>query len=489
MILLIFLLVPLLGAALTLITSFIDSRIPRYVAISSMVICLLTSLFCYYDYNIFQGNSSADTFMVIFYKSWFQQYGISIYLGLDKLSLLMVFLTSLMGVCSIYCEWNTSENKKGVCYFFLLLILLGMFGVFLSLDMFLFFIFWEIMLIPMYFLIISGNDSVIKHHDVVHVARKFFIYSQISGMSLLWFIINIVCIYHSHYGIWTFNYFILKKLHISFYTEFFLICSLLLSLIIKIPLFPFHSWLPDTQEFISTSGSVDLVGILLKPAIYGLLRFYLVFFPHTSRVFSFFCIVFGLFSMFYGAVMAFSQTNIKRLLAYSSISSMGVIFAALNSKTSFLQNGIILYLFSYIISMAALLIITGKIFAHIKTQNILNMRRICSCMNFIPAFFLFFSFSILNIPLTGNFSGEFLMLFSIFTFNPVLGFFFIFGLFFSSIYLLRMIKHVCYGSKKFFIVPNELNIFDFLILILYTFLVIFTGLFPALFLKFVYFIS
>ncbi|VFP84878.1 NADH-quinone oxidoreductase subunit M [Buchnera aphidicola (Cinara splendens)] len=488
MILLIFLLVPLLGAALTLVTSFIDNRIPRYVAISSAFICLLTSLFCYYNYNVFQGNFSTNTFMVIFYRSWFQQYGISIYLALDKLSLLMVFLTSLMGVCSIYCEWNTFE-KKGVCYFFLLLILLGMFGVFLSVDMFLFFIFWEIMLIPMYFLIISRNDSVVKHHDVIRAARKFFIYSQISGMCFLWFILNIVCIYHSHYGIWTFNYFILKKLHMSFYIEFFLVCSLLLSLIIKIPLFPFHSWLPDTQEFISTSGSVDLVGILLKPAIYGLLRFYLVFFPHTSCVFSFFCVVVGLFSMFYGAIMAFSQTNIKRLLAYSSISSMGVIFAALNSNTAFLQNGVILYLFSYVISMAALLIITGKIFAHIKTQNILNMQRICSCMNFIPAFFLFFSFSVLNIPLTGNFSGEFLMLLSIFTFNPFLGCFFIFGLFFSSVYSLRMMQYICYGSKKFFIVPNELNIFDFIILILYTFLVIFTGLFPTLFLKFVYFIS
>ncbi|VFP78095.1 NADH-quinone oxidoreductase subunit M [Buchnera aphidicola (Cinara cuneomaculata)] len=485
MILLIFILVPLLGAILSVLTGFLNERIPRYIAIFSVMVCLLTVLLIYLkSNNNFLVNFTNHTLLVTFYKNWFPEYGISIYFGVDNLSLLMILLTSFIGLCSIYCEWNTLNNKIGIFYFFLLWIISGMFGIFLSLDMFLFFLFWELILIPMYFFIIFWNKKNKNFCDIISVFRKFFIHSQISGFFLLFFILNIVCIHYKNSGIWTFNYFILKNIKISVYTEFYLMFSLLLSFIIKIPLFPFHSWLPDVQACISPSGSVDLIGILLKPAIYGLLRFYLVFFARTSHILSLVFMCIGLFSMFYGSIMAFAQTNTKRFLAYSSISSMGVIFAAMHSENIIAYQGILLYIASYVVSTAALLIIFGKIFTHINTQNILYMSGLWSYMHIIPSFFLFFSLAMLNIPLTGNFSGEFMMLFGIFMHCPILGCFFIFGLFLSSIYFLRLIQQVCYGSNSLSIIKNELNFFDFIILLFFAFFIFFLGLYPKFILNF-----
>ncbi|VFP79124.1 complex I subunit 4 family protein [Buchnera aphidicola] len=489
MILLVFMFVPLIGGLLSFLTCFLNKKLPRYIAFFSMFICLLVSIFFFYSNRISNPSILVNTFIFSFYKIWIPRYGISFYLGVDKLSLLMIFLTSLIGMCSVSCEWNVLNKDIGLFYCYLQFVVLGMFGIFLSLDMLLFFFFWEMILIPMYFLIIFWNHSCESKNKVFYISRKFFIYSQLSGFTLLFSILNLACIYHNYSGIWTFNYFILKNITISLYMEIFLMFSFLLSFLIKIPLFPFDDWLPDTQEIISPSGSIDLVGILLKPAIYGLLRFHLILFPRTSHIFSLIFVILGLFSMLYGSIMAFSQTNIKRLLSYSSISNMGIIFAALYSENIFSYQGAILYFLSYVISAAALLIIFGKIFYHIKTQNILYMGGLWSCMYFIPSFFLFFSFANLSIPLTGNFSGKFMILFGIFSFHPILGYLFILCSFLSSIYLIMLIQRVCYGSSMHIILKNELNIFNLITLIVFTCFLIFIGLYPRIFLHFSYEIS
>ncbi|VFP88070.1 NADH-quinone oxidoreductase subunit M [Buchnera aphidicola (Cinara piceae)] len=490
MIILVFMAIPLIGAILSLLTYFLNKKLPRYMAFLSIMTCLFFSIFFFYTNSHINNSSFSDNSLIFsFYKIWIPRYGISFYLGVDKLSLLMIFLTSLMGICSISCEWDILNKNIGIFYFCVQLIILGIFGIFLSFDMLLFFFFWEIILIPMYFLIIFWNNSYENNCKSIYVARKFFIYSQLSSFILLFSILNLACIYHSYSGIWTFNYFILKNIKMSLYMEIFVMFSLLLSLVIKLPLFPFDDWLPDIQEIISPSGSVDLVGILLKPAIYGLLRYHLVLFPRTSHMFSLIFISLGLFTMLYGSIMAFSQTNIKRLLAYSSISNMGIIFASLYSENIFSYQGVMIYFVSYVISTAALLIIIGKIFFHIKTQNILYMGGLWSCMYFIPSFFLFFSFANLSIPLTGNFSGKFMMLWGIFSFYPVLGYLFAFCLFLSSIYSVILIQRVCYGSTNHVILQNELNIFHLIILIFFACFLILIGLYPKLFLQFSYEIS
>ncbi|ABJ90585.1 NADH dehydrogenase I chain M [Buchnera aphidicola BCc] len=396
----------------------------------------------------------------------------------------MIVLTSIFGLFSVFCEWHSKQKNSGIFYSFLLLIISGMFGIFLSLDLFLFFLFWEMILIPLYFLIVFwGNINKNKKNNIF-IAHKFFIYSQLSGCMLLFFIINLVCCHYNYSKIWTFDYFLLKNTPVSLFTEFFLMFFLLLSFIIKIPLIPFHSWLPDVQECLPTTNSIDLIGILLKPAIYGILRFNLIFFPHSSYLFSRFFMIFGLLSTLYGSIMAFSQKNIKKFIAYSSISSMGIIFSSIYSFNFFSHQGIILYLFSYCISTAALLIIIGKIFSHIYTQKIFKMGGLWNYMRFIPSFFLFFIFSNLNIPMSGNFGGEFMMLFGIFSSFPFLGYFFILNLFFSSIYSLVTIQKVCYGLNNNFFIKHELSFFDFFILFFLVFMIFFLGLYPSLILNF-----
>lgn len=490
MILLILILIPFFGALLSFITFFINSKYPRYMAILSVSLCLLISLFLFlYNYNFGGINFIEKNFIVIFYKSWFPEHGISFYLGMDKLSLLMIFLTSLLGFFSVFYEWDNIDCFPGMFYFFLLFMMFGFFGIFLSFDMFLFFVFWEIILIPMYFFVFFWGSRGKKRNGVVFAANKFFIYSQLSSFIFLFFIIHLSCIYHSYSGIWTFNYFVLKNIHVSLNTEIFLMFCLSLSFMIKMPVVPFHSWLPDVQKFLPVSNSVDFMGIVLKPAIYGLLRFSLVFFPRAHHKFSFFFACLGLFSVLYGSIMAFSQKNIKKLIAYSSISSMGMIFAALNCANIFSYQGVILYSVSYILSSSALLILINKIVSHIKTQNISYMNGLWSYMQLIPSFFLFFIFVNSNFPITGNFSGEFMMLMGILTCFPKLGCLFIFSVFFSSIYSVFLIQRVFFGSTDKIIVCNELNYFDLIILIILIFLILLLGLHPQFFLKFSYEIS
>ncbi len=483
--LLIFIFVPLLGSFLSILTGLFNSKYPRYVALFSMFICLLGSLFCiYYHYKNHDLNSEIFPFMAVYYKAWLPYYGISFYLGLDKLSWCMIFLTSVLGLLAVFCEWDNVYDKSEIFYFLLLCMMSGIFGIFLSLDMLLFFLFWEMILLPMYFLIIFWGKSCFDCSNNIFVAHKFFVYSQLSGLVLLFSILNLSRIYYNFSGIWTFNYFFLKNVSCSFYTEVFLMLGFLVSFIIKMPLVPFHSWLPDTQACLSTSGSIDLIGVVLKPAIYGLLRFCLILFPRAFNSFSFFFVTLGLFSAFYSYIVAFSQTNLKRLMSYSSIASMGIIFSALSSKNIFAYQGSFLYLFSYIISTTALLILIGKIFHYTGTQNILKMKGLWSCMRFIPSFFLFFSFANLNIPFTGNFSGELMMFFGIFSSFPVLGSFFVATLLLSSIYSVIVIQRMFYGISDYKGIIGELNIFDLITLSFFVFCILFLGLYPKIFLDF-----
>ncbi|VAX76391.1 complex I subunit 4 family protein [Buchnera aphidicola] len=490
MILLIFILTPVFGAVLSYLISYVKNTFPRYVAFCSIFFCFVLSLFFYFNNFYFTKIvASSVNLYSIFYCNWFPEYGISFYFGIDKLSWCMIFLTSILGLVAIFCEWNSVHDHSGMFYFFLLLVIAGIFGIFLSFDMIIFFLFWEMILIPIYFLIFFWGNFHRNKNYVYFSANKFFIYSQLSGFILLFSILSLSCIYHNYSGIWTFNYFILKNIILSDRIEVFLMFSILLAFVIKIPLVPFHSWMPDLQECLPFSNSVDLIIILLKPAIYGLLRFNLVFFPHSLHKFSLFLMCWGLFSMWYGSIMAFSQSNLKRLIAFSSISSMGIIFSALHSENIFAYQGMIIYLLSYMISTTALLILINKIFKHMKTHNIRHIRGLWSCMQFIPSFFLFFSFANLNIPITGNFSGEFMMFYGIFSSFPIISCLFIFGLIFSSIYSLMMIQRVCYGTTNHCVVKNELTVFDIILLTFFTILLIALGLNPNFILQFSHDIS
>jgi NADH-quinone oxidoreductase subunit M len=240
---------------------------------------------------------------------------VSIHLALDGLSLLMVLLTGLLGIMAIGCSWSEIQRHVGFFHLNLLWSLGGVIGVFISLDMFLFFFFWEMMLVPVYFLIALWGHAGSDGKSRIYAANKFFIFTQAGGLIMLVGILALVLVNYQATGVLSFDYDALLGAHqyMSRELEMAIMLCFFVAFAVKLPIVPFHSWLPDAHAQAPTAGSVDLAGILLKTAAYGLLRFGLPFFPNASADFAPIAMWLGIFGVFYGAFLAFAQTDIKRL--------------------------------------------------------------------------------------------------------------------------------------------------------------------------------
>jgi NADH-quinone oxidoreductase subunit M len=261
--------------------------------------------------------SQAPTFAAQFYLPWISSLGISIHLAVDGLSLLMVGLTALLGILAVGCSWGEIQKNVGFFHLNLLWSLGGVIGVFLAIDMFLFFFFWEMMLVPIYFLIALWGHAGSNGHSRVYAATKFFIYTQVSGLIMLIGILGLVVWgYIMTNGVINFDYNFLLAVANHLPPSFaygFMVC-MFIGFAVKLPVFPLHGWLPDAHAQAPTAGSVDLAGILIKTAAYGLLRFVIPFFPAASAQFADIAIILGLIGIFYGAWCAYQQTDMKRLL-------------------------------------------------------------------------------------------------------------------------------------------------------------------------------
>lgn len=221
---------------------------------------------------------------------------------MDGLSLLMVALTGLLGVLSVLCSWNEIQRRIGFFHLNLLWILGGVIGVFLAIDLFLFFFFWEMMLVPMYFLIaLWGHSSDDGKKTRIYAATKFFIFTQASGLVMLVAILGLVFVNFNATGVITFDYATLLKTQLSPHVEWLLMLGFFVAFAVKMPVVPVHSWLPDAHAQAPTAGSVDLAGILLKTAAYGLIRFALPLFPNASAEFAPIAMWLGIIGIFYGA--------------------------------------------------------------------------------------------------------------------------------------------------------------------------------------------
>ncbi|WP_343192297.1 NADH-quinone oxidoreductase subunit M [Buchnera aphidicola] len=473
--------VPFFGAFLCWQSERFNYKLPRWIALITMGIVLsyILKIWCY-KFNLgIQPPFQLDNWLIEFFIRWIPKLGIDIHLGVDGLSILMLSLTVFFGIVSILCSWNHINRYQGLFYFNLMWLLGAIIGLFLSIDLFLFLFFWEIMIIPMYFLIILWGYKAFNSQKNIDSANKFFIYSQLSGLLLL---IGILTLVFTHYCVtheWTFNYNLLIKTPMSQELEYFLMFCFFLAFIIKIPVIPFHTWLPEVHSYSPISGVLDLSGLLLKTAIYGLLRFSLPFFPHVLSSFSKFAICIGLISMFYSAWMAFSQNNIKKVVAYSSISNMGLMLIAIYVNNIISFQGVMIQILSHSISIAALFILIHQLYIILFTRNIKKMGGLWSNIGWIPAFFLFFIISNIGLPGTGNFVGELMMFIGIFNYSPILSFVSLFILIFSSVYSLYVIKKICFGKTKTCYEIKNIQCIEFVILIIFTLILISIGFFPT----------
>lgn len=470
--------IPFLGGIFSWNFEFLGKKISRWIVLIFISLNFFLLLDFYYKKNFYIFNQYIYDFLKTeFSIPWIPNLGINFHLALDNLSFLMILLTIFLAFISILLTWNEDIKNIGFFYFCMMCVVSNLIGIFLSIDLFLFFVFWEILSIPMYFLMMFWGK---KNHffNRSKVANQYLIYSQISGLILLISIIFLTKIYYDQTNVWTFDSHILKNIDLNNTYRLFIMIGFFISFIIKIPLIPFHSWFPNFHKNTPISGSFDLIGIIVKTGVYSLLRFNVLLFSDISYRYSSFFYTLGLICIFYGVFLACNQSSIKKVIAYMSISHMGFILIAIISRSSIAYKGIIIYLISYSLSTSALIILTRILYKNFQTDNFIKMSGLWKEMYFLPGFFLFFIMSSLGIPGTGNFIGEFLILLGSFDINPTYTVISMIGLILCAICFLNMFHKIFYGLNKRILVIYKISILEFCILFIFSFLLIFIGLYP-----------
>lgn len=378
-----------------------------------------------------------------FNRPWIPRFGIDFHLALDGISLLLIALTLLLGFMAVSSSWTEIDNRQGYFFFNLLACLAGTVGVFLAVDLFLFFFFWELMIIPMYFLI-----SIWGHENRLYAAIKFFIFTQVSGLLMLLAIIVLVLLNHRQTGVYSFDYFQLQNTRLDADVAFWLMLGFFIAFSVKLPAVPFHTWLPDAHTQASTGGSVILAGVMLKTGAYGLLRFVFPLFPEAAQQFAPLAMALGAASIVYAAMLAFAQTDLKRLIAYTSISHMGFIVLGLFSGSYYAMQGAVVTMLAHGISAAALFMIAGFLQQRLHTRELQRMGGLWSALPRLSALTLFFALASLGLPGLANFVGEFLVLLGAFDVNTVLTVVAALGLILAPIYALRVVQQTCHGALR-----------------------------------------
>ncbi|AYA39866.1 NADH-quinone oxidoreductase subunit M [Xenorhabdus nematophila] len=440
---------PFIGGLLCWQSERFGTRMPRWIALLAMGLTLLLSLQLWLQGGYTLTNPQGiPQWQSEFILPWIPRFGISIHLALDGLSLLMVVLTALLGLMAILCSWNENQPYQGFFHLNLLWILGGVMGVFLAIDLFLFFFFWEVMLVPMYFLIALWGHRGSEGKTRITAATKFFIYTQASGLVMLIAILALAFVHHNATGEWSFNYETLLNTPMSYTVQYLLMLGFFIAFAVKMPVVPLHGWLPDAHSQAPTAGSVDLAGILLKTAAYGLLRFSLPLFPEASANFAPIAMWLGVIGIFYGAWMAFSQTDIKRLIAYTSVSHMGFVLIAIYTGSQLAYQGAVIQMIAHGLSAAGLFILCGQLYERLHTRDMRQMGGLWSRIQLLPAISLFFAVATLGMPGTGNFVGEFMILFGSFSHFTLITTVSVFGLVFASVYALYLMQKAYYGTPK-----------------------------------------
>lgn len=422
----------------------LDPKFPRVVALFTVLVELSAILL------LLLQETGTGTWIASIEGQWIPRFGISFYLAADGLSILLIALTGFLGLVAVGSAWNEITEKTGFFYFNLLWTLAGVIGVFTSLDLFLFFFFWEVMLIPMYFII-----AIWGHENKNYAAMKFFIFTQVSGMIMLISILLLAYLHYASFGRFSFKYEDLLALDIALPLQMWVMLGFFVGFATKLPSVPFHSWLPDAHSQAPTAGSVILAGILLKTGAYGLIRFTLPLFPEASELFAPIAMTLAAVSILYCAKVAFAQSDIKRLIAYTSISHMGFVTLGIYAWNELALQGAIITMLAHGLSAAALFMLAGGLQHRIHTRNMYEMGGFWKKVPRMAVVTLFFSIAALGMPGLGNFVGEFLALLGAFQANVWATVAAAFGLILASVYSLWVIQKVFQGE---FSVTEDLDV-------------------------------
>ena len=437
---------PAVGALLLLL----GGRNIRLIRALALVITILTFLFSLH--LIANFDSSSPDFQFGIKVPWIPDFGIDYSMGIDGISIFLILLTTVLSPLAILASWWITDRVKEY-FLFMLLLETGMIGVFASLDLFLFYVFWEVMLIPMYFLIgVWGGERRI------YAAMKFVLYTMVGSVLMLVAIIALYFLHGNATGAFTFSYPQIQaalasgRLVLRPAAELWLFLAFFLAFGIKVPLFPFHTWLPDAHVEAPTAGSVLLAGVLLKMGAYGLIRFSLPLFPNISGVFAFPISMLAVVGIIYGALVAMVQPDMKKLVAYSSVSHLGFIVLGIFSFNVQGMEGAIYQMLNHGVSTGALFLLVGVIYDRRHTRLIDEFGGLANRMPVYAAFFLIVTLSSIGLPGLNGFVGEFLILLGTFAEHRSRAVLAAIGVILSAVCMLWMYQRVIWGEIK-----NERN--------------------------------
>ncbi len=438
----------------------------RWISLITLLIDFILAI------SIWMNNASTP-WIEKFYAPWIPNFGINFSLALDGLSLLMLLLTFFLGILGVLISWNEIQYRVGFFHFNLLWVLAGISGVFLTMDLFLFYFFWEVMLIPMYFLI-----GIWGHENKRYAAFKFFIFTQASGLLMLLAILGLYFVHKNNSGVGTFDYFQLLGTQMSLSTSRWLMFGFLAAFIVKLPVVPFHTWLPDAHSQAPTAGSLILAGLLLKTGAYGLIRFVLPLFPEASAEFAPWAMLLGVVGILYGASLSFAQTDLKRLIAYTSVSHMGFVILGVFAFNSLAMQGAVMQMITHGITSGALFAIAGILYERIHTRDINAMGGFWVKAPFMGVTTLIFVLASLGLPVLGNFIAEFLTLIGSWQANQTLTILATTGIVAATAYSLRIMQKVFLGKTLNEKTMTDLSLREKLVFVPLIAAIIWLGLFP-----------
>ena len=465
---------PMVGVGMLL---FVDRRaesLAKWIALAATGATFLISLPLYWAFE-----ATEPGFQFVERVPWIPSWGAEYHLGLDGITLFLVLLTTLLSFIAVLGAWTQANRHVREFMISLLLLEVGMTGVFVSLDVFLFFVFWELMLFPMYFLIgVWGSERKL------YAAIKFVVYTMSSSALMLVAILFMYFLNYNATGEYTFSLQEWYKLNVGVPAQYWLFAAFALAFAVKVPMFPFHTWLPDAHVEAPTAGSVILAGVLLKMGVYGFIRFAMPLFPEATDEGLPVLIVLAVVGILYGALVCMVQPDMKKLVAYSSVSHLGFVMLGLFALNPEGVQGGILQMLNHGVSTGGLFLVVGMIYERRHTKAISEFGGLIRVMPVFATLTLIIFLSSIGLPGLNGFVGEYLILVGVYQVSPVAAILAASAVILAAVYLLWLYQRVFFGE-----VTNpkneglkDLSFREVAVLAPLIFLIVWVGVYPKPFL-------
>ncbi len=468
--------IPFLGGLLAWALCKAHARVPQVVSFGALVVDMCLALWVWFFHPALSVRPGA--WLIDAQWPWISRMGISLHMALDGLSLLLIMLTLILASIAVAILPHGQRDRNGFYHFNLLWSISATIAVFLAVDLFLFYVSWELMIVPMYFVVaLWGGENRTR------AAVKFFVFTQASGLFLLLAILGLYFIHGASSGIYTFDYNALLHTTLSAKAGFWLMLGFFLAFAVKLGAFPFHGWLPDAYGEAPVAGSIVLAGVMSKTGAYGLMRFALPLFPNASSSFALVAMILGTIAIVYGAVVALGQTDLKRLVAYTSVSHMGFVVLGIYVWGHLSLQGVVIQMISHGITVAALFVIVDALERRVGTRDISRFGGLWQAAPRLGGFTMVFALALLGLPGLGTFTGEVLILLDTFRMSIPVSVIPLAGTIFAVVYSLWMVQRIFMGEGPVHTNVKDCSARELSILGALVVLIAWLGMYPSPFLR------